>query len=244
MQSDINQLLAMPDLGLDPPGGGSSAVSADSTAAVVGSDATSSDPLAVTTQPPGGVTAGSGFSMVVTAENTNGSVNAAFNGSVTVSSPITDLSGQTTVTAVNGVATFTGLTIDTAGGNFLTVSAAGMPSASTGTFMVDAAAATQLVLSIPNGNVVAGGAFSLPAIAEDQFGNVDASFSGNVTLSLSSNVAGATLGGTLTVAASGGIASFSGLTLDKLGSGYTLQATSSGLSSGVSSPFDVTDHSS
>ena len=43
------------------------------------------------------------------------------------------------------------------------------------------------------------------------------SFNGTVTLALASNPGGSTLGGTLTVTASGGVATFSGLTLDKSG---------------------------
>ena len=42
------------------------------------------------------------------------------------------------------------------------------------------------------------------------------------------NPGGATLGGTLTAPALFGVANFSGLTIDQLGSGYTLQATPAG----------------
>ena len=53
-----------------------------------------------------------------------------------------------------------------------------------------------------------------------------------MTLALASNPDGATLGGTLAVNASAGVATFAGLTLDKAGAGATLQATGGGLSSG------------
>ncbi len=49
-------------------------------------------------------------------------------------------------------------------------------------------------------------------------GRVDTAYNGPVTLSLVSNAAGATLGGTLTVAAHDGVATFSGLTIDRGGS--------------------------
>ena len=45
----------------------------------------------------------------------------------------------------------------------------------------------------------------------------------------------ATLGGTLSVAASRGVTTFSNLTINKIGSGYTLRVISSGLSSASAS---------
>src|SRR5262249_34231254 len=106
---------------------------------------------------------------------------------------------------------------------------------------VTAAAATQLVVTTqPPASVTAGSDFGLAAAAEDAQGNVVTTFAGSVTLALASNPGGSTLGGTLTLTATQGVATFSGLTLDKAGSGYTLQASSSGLTSATSSPFDVT----
>ncbi len=46
------------------------------------------------------------------------------------------------------------------------------------------------------------------------------SFHGNVTVSLYYDIAGGTLGGTLTVAAIDGVATFTDLTLDTAGTGY------------------------
>ena len=48
------------------------------------------------------------------------------------------------------------------------------------------------------------------------------------------------MGGTLTVAATGGMATFSGLTINKLGSGYTLSTENASLPSATSAPFNVT----
>ena len=61
-----------------------------------------------------------------------------------------------------------------------------------------------------------------------------------MTVALANYPAGATLGGTLTVTASGGVATFSGLTLTTAGSGYTLVATSSGLGERVTNAITVT----
>ena len=57
---------------------------------------------------------------------------------------------------------------------------------------------------------------------------------------LLNNPGGATLGGTLTVTAQNGSASFSDLTLDQPGTGYTLSLSSSGLTGATTSAFDVT----
>ena len=100
---------------------------------------------------------------------------------------------------------------------------------------------TQLVVTTqPPVSVTAGSAFSLAVSAEDALGNVATGFTGTVTLALANNPGNSTLGGTLTVTASQGVATFTGLTLNKAGSGYTLQATSSGLSNATTNPFSVT----
>jgi len=59
-----------------------------------------------------------------------------------------------------------------------------------------------------------------------------------VTIKLGNNPAGATLGGTKTVYAVHGKATFSTLTLDRPDNGYTLVASASGLKSATSSSFD------
>src|SRR5207253_7021488 len=51
---------------------------------------------------------------------------------------------------------------------------------------------------------------------------------------------GSTLGGTTTVAAANGVASFSPLTLDKTGTSYALTATAAGLNQATSSGFNIT----
>ncbi|HRQ78639.1 MAG TPA: putative metal-binding motif-containing protein [Gemmatimonadaceae bacterium] len=61
-----------------------------------------------------------------------------------------------------------------------------------------------------------------------------------VTILLGTNPAGATLEGTLTVNAVAGIATFTDVSLDAVGSGFTLVATSGSLTSATSVAFDVT----
>jgi hypothetical protein len=61
-----------------------------------------------------------------------------------------------------------------------------------------------------------------------------------VTIAILNNPGGATLSGTSTVNAVNGIASFSGLTLDKAATGYTLVASSAGLQPDTSRAFSIT----
>ena len=75
---------------------------------------------------------------------------------------------------------------------------------------------------------------------QDAWGNLVPTATNTVTLSLSSNPGGATLGGTASKAAIGGVATFDNLSLDKAGTGYTLQATSGTLTAATSSGFNIT----
>lgn len=97
-----------------------------------------------------------------------------------------------------------------------------------------------MVTAQPPGSVTAGSSFSLVVAAENSLGNVDPTFNGSVTIALVNNPGGSTLGGTLTVTAVNGKATFSGLTLDKAGNGYTLLVSASGLTSAITNSLNVT----
>ena len=77
--------------------------------------------------------------------------------------------------------------------------------------------------------------------AEDAYGNVVTSFKGPVTLTVASNPGHGTLGGKLKMIAANGVASFSGLKIDRAGSGYLLKAGGGSLAAATSSPVKVTD---
>jgi hypothetical protein len=79
-------------------------------------------------------------------------------------------------------------------------------------------------------------------IAQSAPGQTYTSFNGPITLAIKAGTgaAGAMLGGTVTVNAVNGVASFSGLSISKAGSGYRLTAVSSGLSTAESSVFEIT----
>ncbi len=62
---------------------------------------------------------------------------------------------------------------------------------------------------------------------------------GNVSLTFQTNPSGATLGGTTTLAATAGVVEFSGLSIDKIGTGYELLASGAASTSAISNSFTV-----
>src|SRR5207244_3389419 len=202
--------------------------------------------LAFTLQPSNTV-AGAAISpaVQVTALDPAGNPVPSFTGSVTValgSNPGgSTLSGTTTVAAVNGVATFVDLSLNkTSTGYWLT--ATGLNTATSSSFNVTAGVATQLVFGTEPGTTVANHQIT-PAVkvrALDAFGNVATGFTDAVAVALGSNPGSATLSGTTTVAAVGGVATFVDLSLNKTGTGYTLTASASGFTPGTSTTFDIT----
>ena len=64
-------------------------------------------------------------------------------------------------------------------------------------------------------------------------------YNGTVTLTLSGGTAGALLEGTTTLTFVNGVAAFTDLSVDKVGTGYTLTATTTGLASANSAAFNI-----
>src|SRR5438094_244463 len=199
---------------------------------------------------PGTTTAGHQIApaVKVAAQDALGNVVPSFTGSVTValgSNPAgSTLSGSATVSAVSGVATFGDLSINTSGSGYtLTATATGLTGATSTPFGITPGAATHLVFTVQPANATAGTTLT-PAVqvaAQDAAGNTVPSFSGSVTVALGgTNPAGGTLAGTTTVPAVSGVASFGNLSLDKVGTGYTLTAAAAGLTGATSNSFNVT----
>src|SRR5213075_2616905 len=121
-----------------------------------------------------------------------------------------------------------------------TLTATGAGSATSAAFNITAGTATQLVFSVQPTSTAAGAAIT-PAVqvtAQDAQGNTVTGFTGNVTVAIGTNPGTGTLGGTLTHAAVGGVATFANLSIDKVGTGYTLTATGAG--SATSAAFNIT----
>jgi hypothetical protein len=146
------------------------------------------------------------------------------------------------ITSVTGEAQATRLLGTTAGPHGATASVAGL-AGSPVSFTATASAGTTTQLAFAAQPSTAGaGAVITPAVqvtARDGHDNTATSFTGTVTVAIGANPGGGTLSGTTAVAAVGGIATFSTLSIDNVGTGYTLTATSAGLASATSAAFDV-----
>src|SRR5439155_17112965 len=70
--------------------------------------------------------------------------------------------------------------------------------------------------------------------------NTATGFTGTVTVALGANPGGGTLSGTTSVAAVNGVATFANLSINKVGTGFTLSATATGVTSATSGGFNIT----
>ena len=92
----------------------------------------------------------------------------------------------------------------------------------------------------PPASITAGSPFGLTIQFVNRDGSLDTNSIGRVTVTLGSNPGGAVLGGTLTVTASQGVATFTDLTLYTAAAEYTLRVTTDGLTAATTIAFDVT----
>ena len=102
-------------------------------------------------------------------------------------------------------------------------------------------AAASLVFAVQPTNTVAGEALN-PAVqveVRDSSGNVVSGSRVAVTLDFGINPHGATLHGSTIVNAVGGVATFSGITVEKADAGYTLTAHATAVNQGTSAAFNV-----
>src|SRR5213079_3354799 len=152
------------------------------------------------------------------------------------------LSGTTSVTAVNGVATFSTLSINNPGtGYTLVASASGLTGTTSTSFNITAPPATNLAFTTQPQSTQAGQ--TMPAVrvtARDASGNTVTSYTGLITVALGANPGGGTLSGTTSVNAVSGVATFSTLSINSPGNGYTLVASASGLTGTTSASFNIT----
>ena len=141
------------------------------------------------------------------------------------------------------MATFSGLQINTAGTYTITASDTTrvITTATSSSFTVSAGGASKLGITAQPSSIAAGGTTGLTVQVQDQYGNLVSSGTGSTdTISLALN-SGSFNGGTTSKAAVGGIATFSGLQINTVGT-YTLTAsdtTNTGFTSATSSSFTV-----
>jgi parallel beta-helix repeat protein len=252
--SVVNGLASFTDLAISRAGVGYTLV-----ATTDGGAAATSEPFTIAAGPatqlvfstqPGGAPALSPLNPqpVVSALDANGDVATSYTGTVTLAlgnNPGSGvLSGTVTISAVNGVASFSGLSVSAPGvGYTLVATGEGLTPATSEPFTVTAElVATQLVFSTQPGGAAAGAPLNPQPVVSvlDQNGALVTSYNGPVTLSLGNNPGGATLNGFTTVNAFNGVATFSNVAISEAGTGYTLVATASGLTSATSGPITIT----
>ena len=198
-------------------------------------------------------TAGSAMtpSVQVTAVDGQGGTVTTFTGTVRLD--ILDnpgggtLAGNVNASAVAGVATFPGLSINKAASDYtLAAHASGLTAAVSEAFAINPGAPDHLVFTVQPNNAQVNRPIA-PAVQVtmlDINGNVATSFTDIVFMGIDNDGSfdpPATLSAPGTQrAAAAGVATFEDLRIDKAGAGYTLVASATRLKGGFSSAFDVT----
>jgi outer membrane protein assembly factor BamB len=157
------------------------------------------------------------------------------------------LSGGSAVTVASGIATFSGLSIDTAGTGY-TLTASSTPShtaATSAAFNITGVGPPAKLAFVQGPSNAAAGAAITPAVkvaVEDANGNIETSDNATqVSVAIGTNPAGGTLSGGSAVTVASGIATFSGLSIDTAGTGYTLTASSTpSYTAATSAAFNIT----
>ncbi len=153
------------------------------------------------------------------------------------------LSGTLTKTVSSGIATFDNLSINLTGAGYtLAATATGLTGATSNSFNITPANATKLRYVSQPSNTQAGStisSFQVEVLDASNNRVTDDNFT-QITLSILNNPGGGTLTGTATRTVSSGVATFNDLSINKAGTGYTLRAQATGLTSADSNSFNIT----
>jgi len=198
----------------------------------------------------GNPTAGIYFPVVVQSQDMSGTpanVVSATVVNLSLKTGTGTLGGTLTGTIAAGASqvTITGVTYTTAESVVAITAARGsgdnLSAGDSAPFAVEPGAANKILFTAQPGSSTAGVALSgsPSVVVQDSLGNTVTSYSAAISVAIGTNPAGGTLSGTISKIASGGVASFNDLSIDKAGTGYTLTASSSGLISATSSAFDI-----
>jgi Chitobiase/beta-hexosaminidase C-terminal domain/Pectate lyase superfamily protein len=198
--------------------------------------------LAVVQQPANALTGATITPAVqVSVEDSSGTVVTTATNPVTlVLAGGTGLGGTLTATPQKGVATFSNLTVSTAGTYTLSASSPSLTSATSAGFTITAPslpAAAKLAFSVQPSNAATQATIT-PAVqvsVEDSSGTVVTTATNPITVALAG---GTGLGGTLTATPQKGIATFSDLSVSTAGT-YTLSASGTSLTPATSTSFTI-----
>jgi hypothetical protein len=151
------------------------------------------------------------------------------------------VANATASTDVNGIASTTWTLGPATGEQSVTATATGL-TGSPITFRATARSVAPVKLVIASGPAAtnaAGTPLPVTVNAVDAQGDIAKTFTGTVTLSLSDGPPSAQLLGTSSRAAVGGVASFTDLKVNLVGTGYALRASAEGLQSATSASFAI-----
>jgi hypothetical protein len=197
---------------------------------------------------PTSVGVGQAFSVTVHVQDAFGTLidNASNLISISLAAGPGTLSGITNRFAVEGSATFTGLSINAAASDYILRASAsdeGIASATSAPFDVNLVQPNLIVFVTQPSNTIVGNRFSpVVQVALRNGANTVTTATNPVTLSLLTNPGGGTLAGAATVDAVAGIATFTNLRINQLtgpGTGYRLRASVPGLEPNASVLFDI-----
>jgi probable HAF family extracellular repeat protein len=202
--------------------------------------------------PPAQTVAGAAISPAVKVSVRDGTKATNYNGKIRMAIGTNPgggtLSGTLIVNAISGTSTFSNLRIDKAGSGYRLL--ADIPvensiiqpvlSPAPG-FTILPAKPTRLAFTVQPSNTVPGTTIS-PAVqvtTQDAFGNTVTSYTAKDTVAIGTNPSGGTLSGTRVVNSVAGVATFSNLSIDRAGNGYTLRAASGKLTATTSAAFNI-----
>jgi|HubBroStandDraft_5_1064220.scaffolds.fasta_scaffold00491_4 hypothetical protein len=192
-------------------------------------------PLTVAVEDTAGATATNDNSGTITLSVASGP------GSVTCTSP-----ASLTANIASGLANFTGCAITKAGTYTLQATSTGLTTATSNSFSIVAGAAKQLAFTAQptSGQQITAAAGDLPTLTvavQDQFGNTlttDSSTTVVLSIATGPGTITCTTPSSLSENDSSGLASYTGCAITKAGT-YTLQATSTGLTTATSNSFSI-----
>ncbi len=183
--------------------------------------------LAITTQP-SGATSGVPFTTQPVVEIRDAQGNRVAGATNAVTAEIANgsgaLAGTITVNAVNGIATFTNARVNGAGPHRIRFVASGLSSATSGNFVVSQRAAALNISAQPAGSVSGAALTTQPVVQvlDDAGLVVTTGSDATVTVATSIATGTGTLGGTTSVNAASGVATFTNLAISGSGA-HTLQ---------------------
>src|SRR5207253_7291273 len=143
-------------------------------------------------------------------------------------------------TNASGIAAFT-VSDATVEGVVYSASASGTPITQTAGVTYTVGTPTKLAFGQQPTNVGVGQSTVPPVTVRvlDAHNNLVTTSTAGISLAINANPSGGTLSGGGATSASAGSATFAALSIDQVGNGYTLDATSSGLTTATSSAFNV-----